>query len=36
MNEELLRMRTISTRLMDETPVAFHRALYPKTNGSRR
>ena len=36
MNEELLRMRTISTRLMDETPVAFHRALYPKIDWENR
>jgi hypothetical protein len=36
MNEELLRMRAISTRLMDETPVAFHRALYPKIDWENR
>ena len=36
MNEELLRMRAISTRLMDETPVAFHRALYPKIDWKNR
>ena len=36
MDEELSRMRLISNRLIDETPTAFHRYLFPSIDWENR
>ena len=36
MDEEIARMRMISNRLIDETPVAFHRYIYPSIDWENR
>ena len=36
MDDELIRMRLISNRLIDEVPTAFHRYLYPSIDWANR
>ena len=36
MDEEIARMRLISNRLIDETPMAFHRSLFPSIDWENR